>query len=170
MLKKELRKRKKAAKKAMKKREKAKQKKLQQKSQKASLPTPNLRENLEMVITLIKKIRSLTKGKILLRIRKLKITMGTGDAAKTAILYGVASQSTAYLLEWAKHNFSNVQYHADDIKIIPAYTEAQSRAEVDICCSLYLSQAISIGLRILNAYRSAYTERFKKAQLRTQKH
>lgn len=169
VLKKELRKRRKAARAAQKKREKAKRKKQQKKIKAAALPSPNFKENMEMVLVLLKKIRELTHGKISLRIRGLKISIGTGDAAKTAILYGVVSQSTAYVLEWAQHNFSEVHYRGKDIQIIPAYTESRSHAEVDICCSLYLSQIIGIGIRMLIAYRDAHAERLKKARRRTQK-
>ena len=168
VLKKELRRRRKAAKAAQKKREKAMRKKQQKKGKAAALPSPNLKENLEMVLVLLKKIRALTRGKIALHLRALKISLGTGDAAKTAILYGVVSQSTAYALEWAQHNFSEVRYHGEDIQIIPAYTEEKSHAEVDICCSLYLSQVIGIGIRMLTAYREAHADRLKKARLRTQ--
>ncbi len=158
VLKKEVRKRKKAARAAMKKREKSRQKALkkkQQKAQSAQISSPTLTQNIDTVLTLLKKLREVTRGKLTLHIRRMKIAVGSEDAAKTAILYGLILQSTAYLLEWAKECFAQVRSAPGRIAIIPDYTSERCRAEIDLACYLSLSQALGIAIRMLIAYRKA---------------
>ena len=88
VLKKELKKRKKAAqklaKKALKKKQKAAERSIRKKQHKSLQPKVGLAENLEMILTILKAVRDGTRGKILVRIRKMQIRVATADAAKTA--------------------------------------------------------------------------------------
>lgn len=176
VLKKELKRRRKAAEVAAKKREKAKKKaakkalkKKQKKEQAKALPAPNLKENLEMVAALLKKLHRVTKGKPEIHIRKLKIAVGTDDAAKTALLYGTVVQGAAYLLHWIEQSFASIHRNPDDVEIVPDYLSGKCHAEVDISCSLYLSQILGIGIKMLTAYRTERTLALKKAKKRAQK-
>ncbi|MBR3893772.1 MAG: DUF2953 domain-containing protein [Clostridia bacterium] len=154
VLKRELRKRRKAARAAMKKREKAKRKALKKRQKReqnnAPVTTPTLRENISTVFLLLKKILNLSRGKLALRVRRLRISVGSDDAAKTAILYGVISQSTAYLLEWAEHNFSKVRC-SDEIDIVPDYLSPRCHADIDLICSF----GIIVGIRMLIAHAAS---------------
>lgn len=176
VLKKELRRRRKAAMQALKKREKAAKKaakkalkKKQKQEQAAQVPAPNLKENLEMVAVLLKKLHRATKGKVDIHVRKMKISVGTDDAAKTAILYGAVVQSAAYLLQWIDHSFAEIRRNPGDMEITPDYVSGKCHADIDITCSLYLSQILGIAVRMLSAYRTARAVALKKAKLRTEK-
>jgi len=161
VLKRELRKRKKAARAARKKREKARRKALKKKQkqgQATPAKTPTLKENISTIFQLLKKILKLSQGKLALRVRRLKISVGSDDAAKTAILYGAISQSAAYLLEWVEHNFSKVRY-SEPIEVIPDYLSSRSHAEIDLICSFH----IIVGIRMLIAHGESGLDLTKKA-------
>ena len=175
-LKKELRRQRKEAKKAEKKRKKAAEKaaiKAQKKKQKKALaatqPTPNLKENLTMITELVKKLYTVTRGKIKIHVKKMDISVATEDAAKTAILYGVILQSASYLLQWIDQHFTHIRREAGDMQIRANYLETKTRAEIDIICSIRLFRVLGIGLKMLSSYRKEKNIAMKKAKKRFEK-
>ena len=173
LLKKELRRQQKEAAKAERRRKRA-EKKAARKAKKKQLaaatgkaaPTPNLKENLDMILALLKKLYRETRGKIRIRFRKMHITVGTEDAAKTAILYGVIMQSAAYLLQFVESNFTHIERHDGDMTVEPDYLSTQCRADIDIICSVKLRRAIKIGIGMLFAYRNEKSKAEQKAARR----
>lgn len=170
VLKKEMRRRKRLAKKARKKKLKAAKRAAQHKEKKqekkALQPSPNLRENLAMITALVKRLYAVTKGKIDIHVRKLQIRVGTDDAAKTAILYGAILQSAAYLLSWIDTHFAHIRREAGDMSVEPDYLSDKCHAEIDITCSLYLSQVLSMAIKMLFAYRNEKAKADQKAAVR----
>ena len=172
-LKKELKRQQKEAKKAEKKKQKAAikaaqkaEKKKEKKALAASQPTPNLKENLEMITNLLKKLYRVTRGKIGIRIKRMHISVGTDDAAKTAILYGVILQSAAYLLQWIETHFTHLRRDPGDMQIRPDYLSGKTHAQIDIICSIRLYRALGIGIKMLSAYTSEKKKALKKAKKR----
>lgn len=151
----------KAARKAEKKRLAAQQKELQ--------PTPNIKENLEMILALLKKLRESTTGKIGIRVKRLHIRVATGDAAQTAILYGLVMQSATFLLDWIDRHFNQIERREGAILLIPDYPASKTTADIDITCSIYLSQALGLAVKMLSAYRREKAIAKKKARARREK-
>ena len=90
VLRRELRRKRREAKRAYRKQLRA-EKKSQKKAQKKAdgkLIAPNLLENLQMIAALVKVVYAETNGRISLRVYRMHVTVGTDDAAKTALLYG----------------------------------------------------------------------------------
>ena len=158
VLRRELRRQKRLAAKAEKKRkkaalkaaEKAKQKK--EKKARASF-SPNLKENLDMILALLKRLYAVTRGRIGIRVKHLSVSVGTEDAAKTAILYGVAVSGISAIIEFIERSFTRVKRDKGDMRVDVDYTSGKTRAEIDIICSIRLYQALGIGIKMLFAWK-----------------
>ena len=172
-LQKELRCQRKLEKKALKKKQKAREKaarkaerKKQHKALAATTPSPNLVENLSMITSLIKKLYKVTRGRIGIHVKKMHLSVATGDAAQTAILYGAVVQASAYLLQWIETHFTHIRREAGDMQVRADYLNTKTHVEIDIICSIGLMRAIRIGLSMLSAYRSEKAVALKKAKKR----
>ena len=163
-LKKEEKRRKRAEKKAA--RLQKKQAKKGQPAKKAEPePTPNPKETLDMLLAILKRAYTLTKGKLRIEFCKLHLYLATGDAASTAILYGVALQSTAYLLQWTQDHFNEILRHNGDMTVEPDYLSQKSSIELDLRLRVRGFRAIAIGLGMLHTYRAEK----RRAKLRAKK-
>lgn len=169
-LKKELKRQIKAAKKAEKKRLKALKKAEKHKASTSTKKraTPNLKENLEMILALLKKLYAETRGNIKIHFRKMHIYVGTDDAAKTAILYGIIVQSVSYILNLVEEKFTHVKRRRGDVSVEPDYTSGQCSADIDLICTVKIRRAISMALSMLLAYNKERSTAYKKAALREQ--
>ena len=172
-LKKELKRQRKEAQKAEKKKQKAakkaarkKAKKQQKKAIAKTQPQPNIKENLEMVTALVKTAHRVTHGKIGVHVKKMHLSVATGDAAQTAILYGVIVQSASYLLHWIEAHFTKFQRDPGAVQIRADYLSAKSHTEIDILLSVRISQALGIALKMLNAYQNEKAKAMQKARAR----
>ncbi len=173
-LRRELKRRQKAAKKAEKKRLKA-QKKAEKKAARKSrhaasgkkAPSPNLKENLDMILALLKKLYERTHGRVKLRVRRMHILVGTDDAAKTAITYGVILQSASYILNFIENHFTHIAYREGDISISPDYVSGHMSADIDIAASIKVRHALRLGIAMLMAYFKESRAAKQKALLRT---
>ena len=152
LLRKEEKKRQKAAAKVLKKERKRKKKGEAAESAQKPAPAPNLKENLDMVLALIKRAYTLTKGKIGIEFRKMHLFVATKDAAQTAILYGIVLQASSYLLQWVEDHFHHISRKDGDVTVEPDFLSETPSAELDIRLSVRLFRAIGIGLGMFRAY------------------
>ncbi len=174
-LRKELKRQRKLAEKARKRRLRAQRKAAKRanrrEKQHAKRPTatPNLKENLEMISALLRDVYRETHGKIRVKFRRMHIYVGSEDAAKTAILYGVILQSTAYLLEFADSHFLVSEHREGDMTVEADYSADTCHADIDIVCSARLFRALGMAWSIWDAYRREKALAAKKASLRRAK-
>ena len=128
-----------------------KRKKQHEKKAQASkdIPSPNLKENLEIILALLKKLGKVTQRKFHIHVRRMHLYIGTDNAADTAILYGVIVQSASYLLQWINDHAIPIHRKKDSMIIQPDYLASSCRADVDIICSVRLRSVVSIGVRML---------------------
>ena len=85
-------------------------------------------------------------------VHRLRITVATGDAAETAILYGVVSQSLSYLLAFLdRHTNFHPAYHAD-IGVYADFIGQKSTADCDLTFSLRVYQLIHLGLKFARVF------------------
>lgn len=173
-LRREKRKAKKAAKKAAKQEEKKrlkaeekKRKKQEKANKKASgIPAPNVIENLQMITALLKKLFTLTNGRLRLDVNRLHVTVATDDAAKTAVLYGVTMQTSNCLLQWLQDRYIPIHRKEGSIRIEPDFVGVKSNADVDLICTIKIRHAGKILLRMLMSYLSERKLANKKAARR----
>ncbi len=129
-------------------------------------PDPNIVENLQMIQELLKKLYQLTRGSMKVRVRRMHVYIGTEDAAKTAVTYGVVVQSAAYLLEFIDTFFAKIHRKEGAMKIVPNYLSETTTSDIDISLSIGLRRAISIGLGLYSSYKSERRTALKKARAR----
>ncbi len=169
ILQKELRRQQRAAQKAREKRRKAalkRRKKQAQKQAKKEEISPNLKEKLEMILAIVKRFYEETQGQIKLRVHRMHLYIATGDAAKTAILYGVVSQSAAYLLAWLDEHFMEVSHKKGALLCTTDYTAQASRADVDLRFSIGIIDGIRLAIKLYSILSEEKTAAKKKALLR----
>lgn len=168
VLKKELKKRRKAAKKALKKalekKRKAIEKVRMKHQQKATEPSLDIKSKIGIVWDLLKALKRGTTGKLRICVRALKIRIATGDAAKTAIVYGSVVQSASLLLEWIDQNFTEIRRKDGNMEIIPDYLGSSSHAEIDVECGMRFSQLIALALDLFTTYKESNAKAMRKAR------
>ncbi len=141
---------KKRRKKALKKKQKAEakqQKKEAEKNVKKEKKSPaEILDIISLVTSLVKQVVGKFFGHLRIKLARLHLVIGTGDAAMTAIAYGALTQSINVLfplLEDVK-NFSLPK--VGDIDIRPDFTSEES--EIDIC--------ILFSLRVWHLFHVAF--------------
>ena len=129
-------------------------------------PVPNLKENLEMVLALAKKLVHKTRGKVKIKVRKLHIRVATNDAAHTALLYGVVGQLVAHLIGFVERNYTAIQHRDGDLTVEPDYNTSECSANIDIVLSAKIWRAIIIIIEMIDAYDLEKKRTYRKAALR----
>ena len=129
-------------------------------------PSPNLKENLDMIFALLRRAYELTGGKIGIEFRKLRLRVATGDAASTAILYGVVLQSSAYLLQWVESHYNHIRRRDGDMTVEVDYLGRHPSAEVNLRLSVRLFRAVGIGLGMFRAFLAERKRARKRAARR----
>lgn len=129
-------------------------------------PTPNLKENLEMILALVKKFYHKTRGKIKIKIRKMHIRVAADEAAHTALLYGVAVQLVSYIIGYVETNYTTVQRNDDDLSVVPDYNSSECSADIDIVFSAKIWRALLITIDMVEAYDKEKKIAYRKAALR----
>ena len=101
----------------------------------------------EMIGTLVKKLRRRVRIKLI----KLFVTVGTDEAAKTAILYGTICNACDELLEIMRRT---TKFHARDgaVSVTADFTKGSTDVDVEFDLSLTVIGAISVLLPTLNKY------------------
>lgn len=126
-----------------------KKKKLEKKKRKEESKPES--ENINNVVKTIRLILSTFFDRfakfLTVRAVKLKIGVATGDAASTAILYGVVVQSVAYLLELIDNitNLKSLRYN--DLNVYPDYTSESFTADIKIVLTLPVWCTLSLLIR-----------------------
>ena len=145
---------------------KKEQKKLKKQQRKAKLPKLNLQEKIEMVYVLLRLLYEKTHGKTRIHIRSFYVSVGTDDAAKTAIAYGVVAQSAACLLEMIDSQFARIRYDGGAVVVVPDFITGQSAIYLDLTCSVTPFTALLIYNELTDDYRFAQQEIYLKAAKR----
>ncbi len=92
-------------------------------------------------------LRHILKGffkRLKIKVAKINITVATGDAAKTAIMYGVTSQAVSYLLEILSNVTNLKRSFKSEINVLSDFISDESKMELDI--KLYYRPIWAIGL------------------------
>lgn len=170
-LRREMRRQKRLAAKEEKKRRRAAEKaaqKAQKKKAGATRPAPNLKENLDMILAVLKKLYQLTRGKMKVRVKRLVISVGTEDAAKTAMLYGATVASVAAIIEFIERKFTRIRRRPGEMQVRADYVSGKTKAEIDIICSIPLYRALIIGVTMLQTWKRERELAFEKAYTRAE--
>ena len=171
ILRRELRRRERAKEKAERKKLKAARRAAKRNEKKIGIPqkycpTPNLKENLEMILALVKRFYQKTRGKIKIKIKKMHIRVAADEAAHTALLYGVAVQLVSYIIGYIETNYSVVQRNDDDLSVTPDYNISECSADIDIVFTAKVWRALLIAVDMVEAYDKEKKIAYRKAAIR----
>ena len=126
----------------------------------------SVKENLEMVLELAKKLVRKTRGKVKVRINKLHIRVATNDAAHTALLYGVVIQLVSYLIGYVERHYTSIERRDGDLAVEPDYTTSECSASIDLVFSAKIWRAVRIIIEMIDAYDVEKKRTYRKAALR----
>ena len=133
-------------------------------AKKAKKPQKTLKQRLRqlrLILYILKNVYKNILSAVRVRVKRLYVTVATDDAAKTALLYGVASQSTASLLELlSDHTKTTVKRGGADVIVDFCGTECALDAE--IVFSAKPIALLYLGLRTVFLF-------FKHKQIKNQK-
>ena len=107
-----------------------------------------LRQRISLFVSLFKGIYEPFLRYFRIDVAKLRIDVATGDAAKTAILTGVVSQSVAYLCAILDSHTNVGRTYRAEIAVQPNFLEERSRAEGKFIFSLRTVRILEIGVRL----------------------
>ena len=171
VLRRELKRQERAKAKAERKKERAARKAAKRSEKKIGIPqkycpVPNIKENLEMVLALLKKFYYKTRGKIRIRINKLHIRVSADEAAHTAILYGVVTQLLHTIITYVENNYALLEGRDKNLSVTPDYVSTECSADVDIVLSAKIWRALVIFIDMVDAYDAEKKIAYRKATLR----
>lgn len=139
-----------------------KQNKLNPKNAKKNKPIPQkttkkdkstkLKEILELIKIILENVMSPFGRYLKVEIIKMHITVGTDDAAKTAVAYGGICQLTSYIVELLS-NLTNVDVKKKNSIIVqPDFLEGKTNAKINITLGLRVWHSLSLAFKFFMAY------------------
>ena len=138
-------------KKLRKKKRKARKKRLSEgaaakKAQKPEKTTAQKLRQIRLILYILKNAYKNILSAVKIRVQRLYITVATDDAAKTAILYGVAAQSTAYLMELLRSHTKTVAKRGG-VDVVADFCGDKSALDVIIVFSVSPLSLLILGTR-----------------------
>lgn len=142
------------SKRAMARRERVEARRQRKKAKRASehpTPTPPpdkapLTDKISFITDLSTTLLHHTLSRARVRIDRMAITVGSTDAAKTAILCGVLSPALAFLLETLEQ-FSHLHIAKDaPVGVAPDFTSEHTRADIRLHFRLHVAHLVCIAL------------------------
>lgn len=129
------------------------EKQKKQKSKKSAKPEKKEKQSIEDIVALVKllieiakKVLEKTWRYIRIKIERYDITVGTDDAAKTALIYGGVSQATSYLFTLLDETAHFRVKRKAPVNVGVDFLAAETRANVQMDFRLRLWHILSIGL------------------------
>lgn len=105
---------------------------------------------LSLAANLVRKVVGRSFRYLRVKLARIKIKVGTGDAATTAIAYGAITQSVNIFFPLLEDIRSlSLPSKADDIQVIPDFTAEESEIDIKISFSIRVWQAIHLGFTML---------------------
>lgn len=154
-LKKQEKKKKKQGAKAQKKAEKKKNKEIEKRNRRLGHPAPkkrSLSENLDIVRLILEAVaRYFGKG-IHVKVTRIRITVASDDAAKTAIMYGAVSAAVSWILEFLEQK-AHLKYKGEgddpenDVSVIADFTAEKPTADLKLSLRVHVWPLITSGVR-----------------------
>ena len=133
---------------------KAAKKPIQKKTTPAKAPSLRTKINkitqtLSLISSLIDALHERLFRATHVHVYRLVVHVGSDDAAKTALLYGVVCPAATLLLE-TLHQCTNLHvHHPTQMQIAPDFTSDRFRAELDLRLDLRVVHALTLGIRAL---------------------
>lgn len=111
-----------------------------------------LNDKVGAILTLARIFFSRFFKHLRLDVSKILVTVGGQDAAKTAITYGLVSQSVAYLLEFLDNHLKISKKRKGQIDVHCDFTSETITYDISISASLSVWQLLDIGISLAYNY------------------
>lgn len=102
----------------------------------------SLKASLRLVIRLVKLLLDKFGKHLRIKVKRLRLTVATGDAASTALVYGGVSQSVAYLLALL-NRFSRLKVKKNSLSVGADFLSEKTTADIKISLSISLAGLIA---------------------------
>jgi hypothetical protein len=101
---------------------------------------------LRLILSVLKGVYENILSAVHLRVKRLFVTVATDDAAKTAILYGVAAQSTSYLLALLS-SYTKTTVKSGDADVIADFCGTESTLDASLVFWATPLSLLCLGIR-----------------------
>lgn len=109
-------------------------------------------DKLSLITEIVKYLLGKFFGYLRIDVTKIKISVGTEDAARTAIMYGIINQAAAILIDILE-SITNVKRNKKtEISVSADFTSEKIKSDINIAFSLRVWHALSIALGVLFRY------------------
>ncbi len=145
---------------------KKQKKKQEKKSESEAAPKPKvpILDMIKVITDVVKLFFKRFAKHFHIKIAKVNITVATGDAASTAILYGAVSSAVAILVETLNSVTNLDKLKKAEISVTPSYVEEKLSADIDLTFSLRVIGVLDMGLRSLFRFLKLHGRAKSKAQ------
>lgn len=116
-------------------------------SNSGSTSKPNVVYILKFILNLLRTFAQHYAKKFKVKILKLNVSVATGDAASTAILYGTVSQAASYLIEFLDNNTALTIPRTAKINVVSDFCGDQTQIDIKIEVFIHLRRIISLLYR-----------------------
>ncbi len=124
-----------------------------EKSKKENIkPNPPLSEAIPMIGDIVKHLLGKFFGHLRIDVTEIKITVGTDDAAKTAIMYGIINQAAAALFDILSGITNVKKNRKNEIAVYADFTSKKTIININLGFSLRIWHVFSIALSTLFKY------------------
>ncbi len=114
---------------------------------------------LELIKIILDNVLSPFARHLKLEIAQIYIKIATDDAAKTAIYYGLASQSVSYIVEFLS-NVTNVAVKSKkSIKVLSDFTSDKSEAKINLTFGLRVWHLATLATKFFLGYNKSKTNK-----------
>ncbi len=119
-------------------------------------------QNLELIRNLLSSLLKASFGHLRIRSSRICITVATGDAASTAILFGAVNQSVIFLLETLSGFGTLKQSRRDQITVRPDFTADKTSADIRLVFSLRVWHLLDILFKVAITYLKSKKQKNRK--------
>lgn len=116
------------------------------KAQKPKMTLQKRLRQLRLILAILKNIYKNILSAVHIRVKRLYVTVATDDAAKTALLYGAAAQSTSYLLALLE-SYTKTTVDSGGADVIADFCGTESRLDALLVFSATPIALLGLGLR-----------------------
>ena len=118
---------------------------------------------IDRITGFVSRIAERLHGTLTLRARRIVVTVATGDAAKTALLYGAVSAALAGFVEFLDRTVAPVRTKArDEIDVRAGFLGSKSSADIDLVLSTRVLGALRVLFTLLTSHDSPKKKKGKK--------
>ncbi len=126
-----------------------KEKKKEEKKEKEK---PQLSEAIPMIADIVRHLLSKFFGHLRIDVTEIKITVGSDDAAKTAIMFGIINQAAAALFDLLSTITNVKKNRKNEIAVYADFTAEKTVININLGFSLRVWHIFSIALSTLFKY------------------